>query len=190
MEGAQLDAGGHVVVKGGIIAGAFAKAAGTVSAREAAILFAVLVLVAFEGVKWWLNRRVAKSAPSVASGVPSLESVAPVPSPSVDDPERRRFLARVDNFPQAKDILKAASLASMTLPTSANPNYAKGWEVNVFNNWWHSGSLPGTTTFMARISSNFCWAALTNSRVPGSNMNLELDQLMWTIASVPASWGL
>ncbi|MFZ1427407.1 MAG: serine hydrolase domain-containing protein [Geminicoccaceae bacterium] len=101
-----------------------------------------------------------------------------------------RFLVRVDNFPQAKDILKAASLASMTLPTSANPNYAKGWEVNVFNNWWHSGSLPGTTTFMARISSNFCWAALTNSRVPGSNMNLELDQLMWTIASVPASWGL
>lgn len=33
VEGAQLDAGGHVIVKGGIIAGAFAKAGCTVAAR-------------------------------------------------------------------------------------------------------------------------------------------------------------
>lgn len=33
VEGAQLEAGGHVIVKGGIIAGAFAKAAATVVAR-------------------------------------------------------------------------------------------------------------------------------------------------------------
>ncbi|MDT8992686.1 FapA family protein [Curvibacter sp. APW13] len=33
VEGSQLDAGGHVIVKGGIIAGAFARAAGTVAAR-------------------------------------------------------------------------------------------------------------------------------------------------------------
>lgn len=33
VEGAQLEAGGHVIVKGGIIAGALAKAAATVSAR-------------------------------------------------------------------------------------------------------------------------------------------------------------
>lgn len=59
------------------------------------LLNVLLVLVGFEGVKWWLNRRVAKSAPSVASGVPSLDSMAPVPAPIVDDPERRRFLARV-----------------------------------------------------------------------------------------------
>ncbi len=33
VEGSQVEAGGHVIVKGGIIAGGFAKAAGTVAAR-------------------------------------------------------------------------------------------------------------------------------------------------------------
>lgn len=63
------------------------------------LLNVLLVLVGFEAVKWWMNRRAAKvpAAHAVASGVPTLESVSVVPAatPSVDDPERRRFLARV-----------------------------------------------------------------------------------------------
>lgn len=63
------------------------------------LLNVLLVLVGFEAVKWWVNRRAAKGAPAhaVASGVPTLESVSVVPpvTPPVDDPQRRQFLARV-----------------------------------------------------------------------------------------------
>ena len=62
------------------------------------LLNILLVLVGFEGVKWWVNRRAAKApAHAVGSGVPTIESVSVVPSLalSVEDPERRRFLARV-----------------------------------------------------------------------------------------------
>lgn len=59
------------------------------------LLNVLLVLVAFEGVRWFLARRQVKpEPPSVASGVPTLASLAP-PAPALDDPDRRRFLARV-----------------------------------------------------------------------------------------------
>ena len=47
-------------------------------------------------------------------------------------------------------------------------------------NWWHNGSLPGTTTIMVRTSRGMCWAALTNTRSqPSSEINAPLDQTMW-----------
>ncbi len=66
------------------------------------VLHLLLVLVAFEGVKLVLNRR-AKTAPStaeplsVASGLPSVESLTPLASSEQgpEKPERRQFLARV-----------------------------------------------------------------------------------------------
>ncbi|MBL8922365.1 MAG: metallophosphoesterase [Myxococcaceae bacterium] len=59
------------------------------------LLNVLLVLVAFESVRWFLARRAAKPDPSsVASGVPTLASLTP-PVPALDDPDRRRFLARV-----------------------------------------------------------------------------------------------
>jgi hypothetical protein len=64
----------------------------------------------------------------------------------------------------------------MTAPTTANRGYAKGWSVNAANNWWHSGSLPGTATIIVRTASGFCWAALTNTRRPASDMDLGLDK--------------
>jgi predicted MPP superfamily phosphohydrolase len=60
------------------------------------LLNVLLVLLAFEGFKWLLRRRGAKAEPAAAaSGVPTLESITPAPAPVLDDPERRRFLARV-----------------------------------------------------------------------------------------------
>jgi uncharacterized protein len=63
------------------------------------LLNVLLVLVGFEAVKWWVNRRgtFADRNHAVASGVPTLESLSAVPprTPPVENPERRRFLARV-----------------------------------------------------------------------------------------------
>ncbi|MCU0696482.1 MAG: metallophosphoesterase [Myxococcaceae bacterium] len=60
------------------------------------LLNVLLVLVAFEGVKWVLARRAKRPTASLGSGVPGVESVLPEPRPQgVEDPARRQFLARV-----------------------------------------------------------------------------------------------
>jgi CubicO group peptidase (beta-lactamase class C family) len=99
-----------------------------------------------------------------------------------------RFLVHVDGFPARPDILQGTTLDVMTTASEANTGYAKGWAVNKANNWWHNGSLPGTTTIMVRTSGGFCWAALTNTRHPNSTMGADLDALMWNIVRTPTVW--
>ena len=98
-----------------------------------------------------------------------------------------RFLTHVDGF-SPHQLLQPGTTRVMTTPTSANRNYAKGWAVNSFNNWWHSGSLPGTATEIVRTHSRFNWAVLTNTRVPDSDMFSDLDDLPWNMARQVASW--
>ena len=87
------------------------------------------------------------------------------------------FLNHVDGFKSMPNILKPETIKSMTTPSPVNSGYARGWAVNSANNWWHSGSLPGTTTIMVRTASGFCWAALTNTRKMGQpDIGLALDK--------------
>jgi CubicO group peptidase (beta-lactamase class C family) len=99
-----------------------------------------------------------------------------------------RFLVRVDGFPTKPDILKPETITNMTTPSAASSGYAKGWSVNKYHNWWHSGSLPGTTTIMVRTSGQFCWAALTNTRNTGSSIGIDLDTLIWNMTSKIKRW--
>jgi len=99
-----------------------------------------------------------------------------------------RFLVRVDNFPLRPDILKSDTIRTMTTGSNINPNYAKGWCVNSRPNWWHDGSLPGTSTIMARTSGGLCWAALTNTRKMNSKINGDLDHLMWDMVGKITTW--
>jgi CubicO group peptidase (beta-lactamase class C family) len=96
------------------------------------------------------------------------------------------FAMRVDGFSYTPNILEPPTIETMTTATSANPNYAKGWAVNALGNWWHSGSLPGTISIMAKTSSGLCWAALTNTRTAG--MDLALDKMMWDMADAVPQW--
>ncbi len=98
-----------------------------------------------------------------------------------------RFLVRVDKFPTKPDILRANTIEVMTTASAASAGYAKGWCVNKYNNWWHNGSLPGTTTIMVRTASQFCWAALANTRGPGE-IGGDLDQLMWQMVGKVTTW--
>jgi CubicO group peptidase (beta-lactamase class C family) len=86
------------------------------------------------------------------------------------------------------DILRPKSVAEMTTGTAANPNYACGWAVNNVPNWWHSGSLPGTTSIMVRTASGFCWAALLNSREGHGNTGGALDDMMWQMVRKVKNW--
>lgn len=99
-----------------------------------------------------------------------------------------RFLIRVDGFAVKPDLLQAETIRTMTTASKADSGYAKGWCVNKYNNWWHMGSLPGTTTVMVRTSGQFCWAALTNTRKNNSTLNDDLDHLMWNMISQIHAW--
>jgi hypothetical protein len=102
-----------------------------------------------------------------------------------------RFAMHVDGFTTTPNILSRDTIETMTTPCDANPNYARGWNVNKLGNWWHTGSLPGSTTIMVRTSSGFCWAALTNTRSHPSNaINLALDNLVWDMARKVSHWGI
>ena len=95
-----------------------------------------------------------------------------------------QFAMHVDGFQFTPSLLKPDSLKAMTTPSAANSGYACGWCVNRIPNWWHSGSLPGTLTIMVRTASGLCWAAFTNTRCEG----LNLDELMWRVVKAVPAW--
>jgi CubicO group peptidase (beta-lactamase class C family) len=95
-----------------------------------------------------------------------------------------KFVTHVDGFDTAPNILKPESIRTMTTPSSAFANYACGWAVNNIPNWWHIGSLPGTTSIVVRTSRGLCWSAIANTRPTGFE---NIDELMWKmVKSVPA----
>lgn len=103
-------------------------------------------------------------------------------------PDLVNILLHVDRFKSVKDMLKPATIKTMVTPTKASPGYARGWSVNRYDNWWHTGALPGSTTIMVRTGHGFCWAALTNSRRRNSDADLALDNLIWEMVERPKSW--
>ena len=89
-----------------------------------------------------------------------------------------RFLVTVDGRGLSQ-LLRPESIAAMTTPT-VDPHYAKGWAING-RNWWHSGSLPGTSAVMVRTSGGLCWAALANGRNSKTDSVGALDRVMWDV---------
>jgi CubicO group peptidase (beta-lactamase class C family) len=98
-----------------------------------------------------------------------------------------QFAMHVDGL-SVPNILKPDAIRSMTTASSADAGYAKGWAVNKANNWWHNGSLPGTSTIMVRTHSGFCWAAFINTRRADSALDGDLDRLIWTMAGQVKGW--
>jgi CubicO group peptidase (beta-lactamase class C family) len=108
-----------------------------------------------------------------------------------------RFLNHVTGFSNTPGLLKPETIRIMTTPSpaysqSSPAKYARGWMVrnDGLGNWWHNGSLPGTTTIMVRTSTGLCWAALANTRTEPSNViNSALDEMMWDMVRCVPSWG-
>jgi CubicO group peptidase (beta-lactamase class C family) len=97
-----------------------------------------------------------------------------------------KFAMHVDGFKITPNILSSTSIKIMTSASAANSRYACGWNVNKAPNWWHNGSLPGTTAIMVRTASGLCWAALTNTRTNG--IELAIDEMMWKMVKAVPRW--
>jgi hypothetical protein len=55
-------------------------------------------------------------------------------------------------------------------------------------NWWHNGSLPGSTTLMVRTATGLRWAALANTRTePHDQIDTAMDGMMWNMVR-SAGW--
>jgi CubicO group peptidase (beta-lactamase class C family) len=99
-----------------------------------------------------------------------------------------QFLMHVDGFSRPANILRLHTIEVMTTAPSYSPDYAKGFCVNKLGNWWHNGSLPGTSTIAVRTHGGFCWAAFTNTRRENSSMDGDLDDLNWAMARQVGEW--
>jgi CubicO group peptidase (beta-lactamase class C family) len=98
------------------------------------------------------------------------------------------FVTHIDGL--TPNILRGDTISRMVTPSAANSGYARGWSVNRLNNWWHTGSLPGTQSILVRTASGFGWAALANTRRRGSpDMGLALDNLIWDMVRQVTDWG-
>ncbi len=112
-------------------------------------------------------------------------------------PELARFAAAFDK-PGECPILSVESIATMfALPETIAPDkyergeryYGCGWSVRDYGNGrrntWHTGSLPGCYTFMARWSSGVNCVVLFNKRGPDF---AEIDSLLSKAAKSVAKW--
>jgi CubicO group peptidase (beta-lactamase class C family) len=98
-----------------------------------------------------------------------------------------RFLSGVDGRANRPDILSATLVTEMTsngatVCAGGACYYAGGWMVRPAQgdaNWWHGGSLPGTTAILVRTYHNYSWVALFNARTGTGNFDAELDTALW-----------
>jgi CubicO group peptidase (beta-lactamase class C family) len=99
-----------------------------------------------------------------------------------------QFLMHVDGFKTTPNILKDETIKTMTTPSQVNPGYACGWCVNKAPNWWHNGSLSGTSTIIVRTVKGLCWAGFANTRTGSEDIDAALDKTMWKIARAVPAW--
>lgn len=92
-----------------------------------------------------------------------------------------KFSMSVDG--RGNDILNKDSINIMTTASRQNPEYALGWNVNQYNNWWHIGSLPGSASVMVRTEHGYNWAVLLNKRNQDEKFFGELDMLTWNLVN-------
>ncbi len=107
-----------------------------------------------------------------------------------------RFSTHVGGGPGVPSILKPETIRTMTTPTPAYPattgaRYARGWMVSDEGkgNWWHQGSLPGSTSIVMRTANGMCWGAVTNTRTqPSATIDAALDRMVWNMVGKVPGW--
>lgn len=115
-----------------------------------------------------------------------------------------RFAAALDD-PARSLLLKPETIAKMYAPPAAPvaresdgkisaAYYGCGWMVRPVGtggkaNYWHNGSLPGTSTLLVRRSDGLSWAALFNQRSEDKKLpDGEIDGALHRAASAVKEW--
>lgn len=107
-----------------------------------------------------------------------------------------RFITAVDGLATRPDVLRPESIETMTARPpgvwqGSAVHYAAGWLVRPQQgNWWHDGSLPGTSALIVRTGGGLAWAVLFNARsmVPGSTFEQEVDPAVWQAVGQVVTW--
>ena len=99
-----------------------------------------------------------------------------------------RFVAALDGGRIISPQTIKTMLAQPPIPSWRGQSswYGMGWMVRPAGNsanWWHNGSLPGTTTLVVRASNGYAWAAFFNSRPKSGDFGGDLDSGMWDALS-------
>ncbi|MDF2436748.1 MAG: class beta-lactamase-related serine hydrolase [Bacteroidota bacterium] len=91
-----------------------------------------------------------------------------------------KIMLALNGSENGTEILRPETISLMSSPGSVNAGYAKGWFVNSANNWWHTGSMDGTASFVCRTSNGYTWTFLLNSRSDNSSAFWNaFDRLPW-----------
>jgi N-acyl-D-amino-acid deacylase len=102
---------------------------------------------------------------------------------------------------RGEPLLTPEALREMT----ARPSYGKDLTDQPFiglswslrdegseKNWWHSGSLPGTSALLVRAHNGLTWAVVFNDRPAGDDarraFHTELDALFWEVSGAVREW--
>lgn len=100
-----------------------------------------------------------------------------------------KLLVAVDGFSTKPDILNPSTVTTMVTPSANSQYYAKGWQVNPFNNWWHTGGLDGTASIWVRSAGGYSWIFILNKRnITNTNFWSALDNLGWNCISATTTW--
>jgi CubicO group peptidase (beta-lactamase class C family) len=106
-----------------------------------------------------------------------------------------RFTSHVGGSEAIPSILQADSIRMMLTPSpaftpaNAQTRYARGWMVDNSGNFYHAGSLPGSSSLALRTSYGMCWGALTNTRSqPSTAMDAALFNLLGGMVSAVPEW--
>jgi len=111
-----------------------------------------------------------------------------------------RFATAVDGR-RGTALLTPDSLREMTQRPSYAPQPTDGaymglcWnlrDAGQDKNWWHTGSLPGTSSLLVRTHHGFAWAAVFNDRPAKARdrnaFHEELDALFWQAIEEIDAW--
>jgi CubicO group peptidase (beta-lactamase class C family) len=109
-----------------------------------------------------------------------------------------RFVCAVDGRGHRPQILRPRTIERMTarpappVAVGADSWYGMGWQVRPAGgdaNWWHNGSLDGTSAIMVRANNGLTWVALFNSRPKNADQfGSELDGALWRAAGAVERW--
>lgn len=100
-----------------------------------------------------------------------------------------KLICAIDGFDSRPDILTKATIEEMAAPSAVEPAFGHGIYVNDFNNWWHSGSLPGSaSTFFRNGSGQLNWAILLNSCDRNKLVVPAMEELVWNTLPSITKW--